>query len=358
VVPRALSGLVDRLAARSNPEPAREERPSTPGPRPVRAAQTGATANAFVPTSAATLPAFAPAFAFAAPSAREPKVTGGASASDAGASREVQTAKPAKTAATIADLAEGGPSSGSRSARADEPRTERREATPIVVSPPQPAQAQTVAPSGHSAPGALPAPVTVPPALLPPPTAPARPLYDMATSDQSLQATALGRNAHVHLDTGAAGALSLHLTVRDGVADLEIDGPAVEALDLRPEDIRRALAGEGLALGHFASRVNEAAEVPASRAPTNEATARTAASEAQRPAASDAAPPVPMAGFPSHQSGASSYGEGRNHWHDDRADAGGPDGRSPPSSGSSQSSSTSTSEDISPRRRRGFHVTA
>ncbi len=365
VVPRAVGGLGDRVAARSNPEPtpAREERPSTPGARPARAAQSGATANAFVPTSAATLPAFAPAFASATPSAGEPKVTGGASARDAGASREVQAARAAKSAtrtSTIADVAEGGPSSGSPSARADEPRTERREATPIGVSPPAPAQTHAVAPSGHSAPGALSAPVTIPPGLLPPTAAPARPLYDMATSDQSLQATALGRNAHVHLDTGAAGALSLHLTVRDGVADLEIDGPAVEALDLRPEDIRRALAGEGLALGHFASRVNEAAEAPAGRAPTSDASASAAAPEAQRPRASDAAPSLPAAAFTSHQSGAgaSSYGEGRKHWHDDGADAGSRDGRSPAPGGSSQSSSTSPSGDDGPRRRRGFHVTA
>jgi hypothetical protein len=180
----------------------------------------------------------------------------------------------------------------------------------------------------------------------------------MATSDQSLQATALGRNAHVHLDTGAAGALSLHLTVRDGVADREIDGPAVEALNLRPEEIRRALAGEGLALGHFASRVNEAAEAPAGRAPTSEATGSTAASEAQRPRASEAAPSLPAGAFPSHQSGASSYGDGRKHWHDDGAETGGRDGHSPAPGGSSQPSSTSTSSDNAPRRRRGFHVTA
>jgi hypothetical protein len=88
-----------------------------------------------------------------------------------------------------------------------------------------------------------------------PPAAPllAAPLYDLAAEDPSLRAVALGKNARLTLETADGGALSLHLQVRDGIADLRVDGDAARALDLRPEGVRAALAGEGITLGTFQS---------------------------------------------------------------------------------------------------------
>ena len=79
----------------------------------------------------------------------------------------------------------------------------------------------------------------------------ARPLYELAADDPSLHASALGNNAHVTLDAGRAGELSLHLRIRDGVADVRFEGDAARSLDIRSHEVRTALAGEGLALGRF-----------------------------------------------------------------------------------------------------------
>ncbi|HEX2659597.1 MAG TPA: hypothetical protein VHU40_15040 [Polyangia bacterium] len=68
-----------------------------------------------------------------------------------------------------------------------------------------------------------------------------RALLDHAAADPSLHAAAIGNNAHLRLETANAGSLSLHLHVRDGVADVEVEGAGARSLDLRPQEIRRAL---------------------------------------------------------------------------------------------------------------------
>ena len=238
---------------------------------------------------------------------------------------------------------------------ATEPRPANQQPAPVVAADrahgqaPLPAHAQPVSP-------AAPQPPVAPAAIAQAPLA-AQPLYDLATADQSLHATALGKNAHLHLETGAAGPLSLHLTVQDGVADLEVEGPAVERLKMRPEELRRALAGEGLALGHFASRVNETSETrthqdgsstqnPNGQQQGNDDRARQA----------DAAPRAAATPFTT-QSGASSYGgEGRRHWQSEPGDPADRDRR--PAGGPASGSSSSSSSDAPQGPRRGVHVTA
>jgi hypothetical protein len=53
----------------------------------------------------------------------------------------------------------------------------------------------------------------------------------------------------VTVDAGDAGAIGLHLRVRDGVADVRIDGLAAPVAEARAGELRAALAREGLALG-------------------------------------------------------------------------------------------------------------
>ena len=55
------------------------------------------------------------------------------------------------------------------------------------------------------------------------------------------------------LDAGTAGELALHLRVKDGVADVRVSGAGAETLDVRAQDLRAALASEGLTLGNFDS---------------------------------------------------------------------------------------------------------
>ena len=89
--------------------------------------------------------------------------------------------------------------------------------------------------------------------LAPPPPPAAMPLWTQAADDQSLRATLTSDTAHVSLDTGAAGELSLHLRIKDGVTDVRVDGMAAQTMDIRQQDLRAALASEGLTLGTFES---------------------------------------------------------------------------------------------------------
>jgi hypothetical protein len=45
----------------------------------------------------------------------------------------------------------------------------------------------------------------------------------------------------------------VHLRVKDGVADVRVDGAGASTVDIRPQELRVALAGEGIALGSFES---------------------------------------------------------------------------------------------------------
>ena len=89
-------------------------------------------------------------------------------------------------------------------------------------------------------------PQSMPPSLpqqAPLPAAPG-PLLAQAAEDLSLRATVMPERAVLSIDAGTAGELSLHLRVRDGVADVRVTGAA--AAEMRPAELRTALASEGL----------------------------------------------------------------------------------------------------------------
>ena len=95
------------------------------------------------------------------------------------------------------------------------------------------------------------APAPMPAAALMP-AAPG-PLLAYASDDLSLRATVMPERAVLSLDTGAGGELALHLRIKDGVTDVHVSGEAAASLDVRPQDLRAALASEGLTLGSFES---------------------------------------------------------------------------------------------------------
>lgn len=89
------------------------------------------------------------------------------------------------------------------------------------------------------------------PVFMPPETPPAAAaLLAQAAEDPGLRAAVLPRAAHLNLAVDGAGDLSLHLRVRDGVADVRVDGPAAQLLN-RVSQLEAALATEGLQLGQF-----------------------------------------------------------------------------------------------------------
>ena len=74
-----------------------------------------------------------------------------------------------------------------------------------------------------------------------------------AVEDPSLRATVMPEHAVLSIDTGGAGELALHLRVKDGVADVRVAGAAAHTVEMRPSELRAALASEGLTLGSFQS---------------------------------------------------------------------------------------------------------
>lgn len=124
--------------------------------------------------------------------------------------------------------------------RPEAPRTPRdtgaREIRLVVQeSPatPHSAARATVAESPEAA-----APTGTPPPAPPP-----------VLADRNLSGAVLPHAAHLSLDTREAGAIGLHLRIRDGVADLRIDGSVAETVETRSAELRLALAREGLQLG-------------------------------------------------------------------------------------------------------------
>jgi hypothetical protein len=198
-----------------------------------------------------------------------------------------------------------------------------------------------------------------------------RALLDHAAADPSLHAAAIGNNAHLRLETANAGSLSLHLHVRDGVADVEVEGTGARSLDLRPQEIRRALAGEGLTLGRFETRAGGDAD--GLRAPEagvsassngNPASSNGGSNGSGSPNGQDGAsssPPSaeqPRSASPSFSStsNSSSFNDGRRSWNSDGSDGRDRDSRS--GGGASAGSSSSTPSSAGPRRRRGVSVMA
>jgi hypothetical protein len=175
----------------------------------------------------------------------------------------------------------------------------------------------------------------------------AAPLLDLAAEDETLHAVALGANARVTLDAGSAGELALHVRVRDGVADLRVDGAAAQSLDIRANEIRTALAGEGISLGRFET----AGSSPPLAAPQG------APSElASGPSADAGASGASLSGSPaqsqSHSQSQSHDGRPHGHFEDRWGDA----VATPRPSGSLPTSPDTAPS--TPQRRRGLHVTA
>jgi hypothetical protein len=170
----------------------------------------------------------------------------------------------------------------------------------------------------------------------------AGPLLELAAHDPTLHASALGKNAHLRIETEKDGDLSLHLQMHDGVVDLRIDGTASRTLDIRPNEIRAALASEGMALGTF-----ESASPAHQPAPALHQQAASGTEGAIVPGGGSAGQPGTQT---SSHSGSNSGGGARHSGPQDRW----PDRAPAPVSGQAPRA-TSPSE---PRRRRGFHVTA
>jgi len=204
-----------------------------------------------------------------------------------------------------------------------------------------------------------PAPGAPTPTAVPVPSQ-ARSLHELAAADPSLTAAAIGKNAHLRLETGRAGDLTMHLRINDGVADIEVGGAAAEKLGMRSHELRRALAGEGLTLGQFHTRP---AEVPPSSGddrstvPMATAATMTAASSAGAPSNS------PPSSFSSSSSSSSSSSFNQDHRQNqprhgaDTAESGGP--ASAAANGArARSAAAATANEGSGVPRRGLHVTA
>ena len=179
------------------------------------------------------------------------------------------------------------------------------------------------------------------------------PLLDLAAADPSMHASALGKNAHVRMETAKDGDLSLHLTMHDGVVDVRFDGAAARTLDLRSQEVRAALAGEGISLGTFESATHVAGSVHASLQ---------ASSGSDPGARSDAGNGPPGGAAASAQTGSGGPQTGGGHRHSDPSQRW-PDREASLTVAAARSASTSpptsnTTKAQGEPRRRGFHVTA
>jgi hypothetical protein len=255
------------------------------------------------------------------------------------------------------DLAERS-STGPGSSRRDEPTAVTASAAAVQAQAPRVAVA-TISPVLHDIQIVG---VPLPPAM----PAAAAPLVNMAMEDPTLHASAMGTAAHLTLDAGPAGQLSLHLRVQDGVADVRIDGAAGKILDIRPEQLRTALAGEGITLGAFQAGTDQRVENPSAstawtapdrQSESAQSTASGSNGSYQPTNDSQQSPSTAVApgnsGFASGAGFGSSHGDGgsRGEFVDPRND-GGPaiPGRAPVSQ--------TPAAAAAPHSDRGLHVTA
>ena len=123
---------------------------------------------------------------------------------------------------------------GKVKAHADEPAPP----SPVQLSPP-------------SRGPVLGAPLSAPADATPRVPAPLEPFISQLVDDPTARISLTSSVARLSLDTGDAGRLSVQLKVSDGVADVKASGPAAPMLDARQNELRVALAHEGLSLGHF-----------------------------------------------------------------------------------------------------------
>jgi hypothetical protein len=275
---------------------------------------------------------------------------------------------------------------------ADGPAPEPRPAATetLALRPNLPVDAATAARSGSA-----PAPSiagTPGPLLGPPLPTAAASLVQAAVDDETLHAAAIGNSAHLRLQTASGQDVSLHIRVRDGIADIRVDGSTgtngALPIELRASEVRTALAGEGISLGTFEARptlTGSPGRDLATAAAIDGALARPFSSDAgalqadrNRATAgtwsSPASPSVgelraPDSSNNSTSTGAQGYGYGHGAGTHSRSPSdsgadrdggrGAPNPLQPPSSSSSSSTSTTSSSPPSdPRVNRGVHITA
>jgi hypothetical protein len=127
-----------------------------------------------------------------------------------------------------------------RDAPVDEKRRVKDDA-PILPSPVTAQPTPRVEASNEPAP--INAPAQVPAAF--------EPLLAQITDDPSLRISLMPNVARVSIDTGDAGRVSVQVKINDGIAEVRASGPGAPMLEQRQNELRVALAHEGLAMGNF-----------------------------------------------------------------------------------------------------------
>lgn len=98
--------------------------------------------------------------------------------------------------------------------------------------------------------------------LAPPPAARGAPVLPPEPAQGSLGGAILPNAAHLRLESEGLGDLALHLRIRDGVAHLRVEGDQAGLLVGRGQELQRALAAEGLKLGHLEAERPQVAAAP------------------------------------------------------------------------------------------------
>ncbi|MBX7098361.1 MAG: hypothetical protein K1X89_11660, partial [Myxococcaceae bacterium] len=141
-------------------------------------------------------------------------------------------------------------------------------AEPSSPTPPKVTEANAAAPTLAPAPE-RPAAASDGPAPLAPvrATDPAHAVLQLALAEPTLQLQLHPRHVQLALETEAAGRLELDVRVREGRAEVRVDGPASPLLARGADELREVLRHEGVALGSFShgeprhERREEAAEL-------------------------------------------------------------------------------------------------
>ncbi len=214
--------------ASGSPRPGARKRRESAGPHP--SAQTGPAA-----VGAAQVAAHAAA-GIPERTAKSTLVHGTAKVASAHAVQQpLATPSPAKPAATQGREREK--AREREPSKSAEPTATAARLEQVVLSPP--AEAKAVARTATPLAPARPA------SPLPPPPA-----------GQDVSGAVLRNAAHLRVELGALGAVSLHMRVHEGALHLRVDGEAAGAVEARAGELSRALAGDGLRLApiEFPSR--------------------------------------------------------------------------------------------------------
>lgn len=76
-------------------------------------------------------------------------------------------------------------------------------------------------------------------------------LAEIGPEDSRMQGAVLRHAAHVSVEDASGHTIGIHLRVKDGVAEVRLEGAAPPLAQVREADLRVALASEGLLLGGF-----------------------------------------------------------------------------------------------------------